>query len=60
MRSAPGCKCRSLAAPHDTPMSLPWDFSTLADRLHDAIAAAEAELRLEQAVYGLDRLPIRF
>jgi hypothetical protein len=32
-----------------------WDFSTLADRFHDAIAAAESELRLEQAVYGLDR-----
>jgi hypothetical protein len=32
-----------------------WDLSTLADRLHDAIAAAEGELRLEQSVYGLDR-----
>lgn len=40
-------------------MSLPWDFSTLADRFHDAIAAAEAERRLEQAVYGLDRLAER-
>lgn len=40
-------------------MSLLWDFSTLADRLHDAIAAAEADLRLEQAVYGLDRLDER-
>lgn len=39
-------------------MSL-WDFSTLADRLHDGIAAAEGELRLEQAVYGLDRLAER-
>ena len=38
---------------------LPWDFSTLADRLHDAIASAEAELRVEQAVYGLDRLAER-
>src|SRR5829696_8540009 len=36
-----------------------WDFSTLADRLRDAIAAAEDELRLEQAVYGLDRLDER-
>lgn len=36
-----------------------WDFSTLADRFHDAIAAAEADLRLEQAVYGLDRLDER-
>ena len=36
-----------------------WDFSTLADRLRDAIASAEAELRLEQAVYGLDRLDER-
>jgi hypothetical protein len=40
-------------------MSLLWDFSTLADRLHDAMATAEAELRLEQAVYGLDRLAER-
>lgn len=40
-------------------MSLLWDFSTLADRLHDAIAAAEGDLRLEQAVYGLDRLAER-
>jgi hypothetical protein len=31
-----------------------WDFSTLADRLGDAISQAEADLRLEQAVYGLD------
>ena len=40
-------------------MSLLWDFSTLADRLHDAIDAAEGDLRLEQAVYGLDRLDER-
>src|SRR5438105_2190384 len=32
-----------------------WDFCTLADHLRDAVASAEAELRLEQAVYGLDR-----
>jgi hypothetical protein len=31
-----------------------WDFSTLADRMGEAIAVAEADLRLEQAVYGLD------
>jgi hypothetical protein len=37
-----------------SPMSLDWDFSTLADRLAHAIQTAEAELRLEQAVYGLD------
>lgn len=35
-------------------MPLLWDFSTLADRVGAAIAEAEAELRLEQAVYGLD------
>jgi len=40
-------------------MSLKWDFSTLADRLRDAVSAAEDELRLEQAVYGLDRLDER-
>jgi hypothetical protein len=31
-----------------------WDFSTLADQLGAVIEGAEAELRLEQAVYGLD------
>jgi hypothetical protein len=35
-------------------MSFLWDFSTVADRLADVIHAAEQELRLEQAVYGLD------
>jgi hypothetical protein len=35
-------------------MSFNWDFSTVADRLGEALGAAEAELRLEQAVYGLD------
>jgi hypothetical protein len=30
------------------------DFFTLADHLAQVIAAAEAELRLEQAVYGMD------
>jgi hypothetical protein len=31
-----------------------WDFSTLADHLGAAVQQAEAEVRLEQAVYGLD------
>jgi hypothetical protein len=31
-----------------------WDFSTLADHLGETISRAEADLRLEQAVYGLD------
>jgi hypothetical protein len=31
-----------------------WDFSTLADQLAHAAQTAEDELRLEQAVYGLD------
>ncbi|MEO6436812.1 MAG: hypothetical protein ABIP55_13770 [Tepidisphaeraceae bacterium] len=35
-------------------MSLRWDFSTLADHLFKVLSHAEAELRLEQAVYGLD------
>jgi hypothetical protein len=35
-------------------MSLKWDFSTVADHLGRAVGEAEAELRLEQAVYGLD------
>lgn len=35
-------------------MSLKWDFSTLADNLGQVIRQAEADLRLEQAVYGLD------
>jgi len=35
-------------------MSLKWDFSTVADRLGEALESAEAELRLEQSVYGLD------
>jgi len=43
-------------APNDMvgAMSLNWDFSTVADRLGEGITAVEAELRLEQAVYGLD------
>src|SRR4051794_13040385 len=31
-----------------------WDYSTLADHIGHAIETAEADLRLEQAVYGLD------
>jgi len=33
---------------------LRWNLVELADRLRELFAAAEAELRLEQAVYGLD------
>jgi hypothetical protein len=35
-------------------VSLKWDFSTLADHLEEALSRAESDLRLEQAVYGLD------
>jgi hypothetical protein len=35
-------------------MGLNWDFSTLADRLGAVLQQAEDDLRLEQAVYGLD------
>ena len=35
-------------------MSLLFDFSSLADQLGGVIARAESDLRLEQAVYGLD------
>lgn len=35
-------------------MSIDWDFSTLADHLGAAFEQAERDLRLEQAVYGLD------
>lgn len=35
-------------------MPLHWDFSTIADHLHQSLQQAEADLRLEQAVYGLD------
>jgi hypothetical protein len=31
-----------------------WDFSTIADRIAEIISKVEADLRLEQAVYGLD------
>jgi len=40
-------------------MSLDWDFSTLADQLASAVAREEDDLRLEQAVYGLDALAER-
>jgi len=35
-------------------MSLLWDFSLVIDRVRDVFAQAEVDLRLEQAVYGLD------
>jgi hypothetical protein len=35
---------------------LNFDLSTVADHLHDALKAAEADLRLDQAVYGLDSM----
>ena len=35
-------------------VSLKWDLCTLADELGRAVREAEGELRLEQAVYGLD------
>jgi hypothetical protein len=35
-------------------MPLRWDFAELADRLHQSLLSVENELRLEQAVYGLD------
>ena len=35
-------------------MTLQWDFSTLADDLEQIVRRSEADLRLEQAVYGLD------
>ncbi len=36
------------------PMPLKWDFSEVADALENAVASVERELRLEQAVYGID------
>jgi hypothetical protein len=35
-------------------MSLHWDFAVLADQLGGIIHRAEGDLRVEQAVYGLD------
>jgi hypothetical protein len=40
-------------------MAQHWIVSDVADRFAAALAAAEAELRLEQAVYGLDALDER-
>lgn len=42
------------ASRYDATVSLKWDFSTLADHLGEVLTHAEADLRLEQAVYGLD------
>lgn len=39
---------------YDALVSLKWDFSTVADHLGAVLTQAEADLRLEQAVYGLD------
>jgi hypothetical protein len=39
---------------YDEIVPLQWDFSTLADHLAAILSQAEADLRLEQAVYGLD------
>jgi hypothetical protein len=38
----------------ETPVPLRWDFVELSERLHQSLLSAENELRLEQAVYGLD------
>lgn len=43
-----------LETPRDQLPGLKWDISTVADHLHEALTAAEQDLRLEQAVYGLD------
>ena len=48
---ATGLFCRGR---YDAEVGLKWDFSTLADQLGGVFADAEAELHLEQAVYGLD------
>ncbi len=37
-----------------TPMALRYDLLDLADRMGNVLQSAEADLRLEQAVYGLD------
>src|SRR5579872_4352075 len=36
------------------PIPLRWDFVDLIERMRGLLEAAEKELRLEQAVYGLD------
>src|SRR5277367_4666307 len=38
----------------ERPMPLRWDFVDLVERMRQLLEAAENELRLEQAVYGLD------
>src|SRR5215211_7205766 len=43
------CRAGTMAA-----MSLRWDFCTLADQVARVVQQAEDDLRLEQAVYGLD------
>lgn len=48
--SETSCPC----GPPGRQISLKWDFCTLADHLGLAATEAEEELRLEQAVYGLD------
>ena len=60
----PPCQCPPASAStaagvdsgpgYDAIVSLKWDFSTLADHLGQVLTGAEADLRLEQAVYGLD------
>jgi hypothetical protein len=35
-------------------VGLKWDFSTLADKLGEVLSRHEDDLRLEQAVYGID------
>ena len=35
-------------------MSLQWDFSSVADHIDEVLRTLEDELRLEQAVYGID------
>lgn len=56
-RPPPGTTKRygvNIAHRYDAAVSLKWDFSTLADHLGQVVVRAEADLRLEQAVYGLD------
>src|SRR5258706_16303347 len=48
------CNLQSAAGSVSHMPSLKWDFSSVADHLGEALAGAEADLRLEQAVYGLD------
>lgn len=43
-----------LETPREQLPGLKWDVSTVADHLYEALGSAERDLRLEQAVYGLD------